>query len=148
MKHFCSIGLLALSALFAWQEPASAWVRFRFSAGVNGEFSYGGQGGVIFGFWKQGHPPADCPQPCFGGQHAGFDGGHGFHVYAPGHDPYSYAYAPQPAHPQAQAPPPPPAAAAAAPIPGYSNFYGQFYYHQPTSYTPDHTYRFGLNFGR
>jgi hypothetical protein len=148
MKRFLSIGLLATSAVLADQAPASAWVNFKFSAGVNWQFQCAGNN------FRNGQPPG--PEAIHGAH------GHGqshFHGYAAPQQPY-YGFNPtMPQQPPAPANGAPSAAPtslpAAAPesstTPGYSNFYGQFYYYQPTSYHPAadvQRYRFGINFGQ
>lgn len=145
MKHFVGIGLLAVSALLGTQERASAWVRFKFCAGVNADFQFHGSDWGIC-LWRKCPPlPADC------GHWQGGWPQHPHHAFLP-QQPW-YGYGNQPAYanaPEAPAPQPPSAGQPAAALtPMYSNFYGQYYY-QPASYYPDdgNHFRIGINFGR
>jgi hypothetical protein len=179
MKRFCSAGLLALSWMLASQDHASAWVNFKFSAGINWQWQSGGNS-VLWGAWRNGPPGCEafgqnCAYPNYHAANAA--GPNGFvqqgdkgqpkaqgQAYAAPQYPY-YGFTPtvppQYQHYQPAAPPAaPPAAKAPATttsqssaddtVPGYSNFYGQFYHYQPvylpTSYQAPR-YRVGVSFG-
>jgi hypothetical protein len=149
MKQFLCIGVLAVSALLGIQERASAWVRFKFCAGMNAEFTFHGADRG-FCFWRRcGPPPADCQNGWPGHQHAFAGQPQNYYAYYGTQAPAANAPAPPSAAPTTQPPPDPSISYA----PSYSNFYGQYYYqpayYQPASYYPDEPqFRLGINFGR
>jgi hypothetical protein len=151
MKRFLSIGLLALGAMLGDQAPASAWVNFKFSAGINWQWQSAGNN-FLWGLWRNGQPPG--PEAFGAHEH----GQSHFHGYAAPQQPY---YGFRPTMPQQQQAPAAGAPATAptslpggpqpATTPGYSNHHGQFYYYQPTNFHPAadlQLYRFGVNFGQ
>jgi hypothetical protein len=147
MKQFLCMGLLAVTALLGTQERASAWVRFKFCAGVNAEFSYHGSD---FGwcFWRRCNPPpADCYQGGAGYQHAFGVQPQNFQAYQGYGTNNPAAPATQPSAAPASQPPADPSTALA---PGYSNLYQQYYYYYPASYYPADQphFRVGIDFGR
>lgn len=70
MKKIILLGALALGVMATMQEPASAWLNFKFGAGINWAWQSGGNN-VLWGFFRNGQPPGFGPQfdpsACTGG---------------------------------------------------------------------------------
>src|ERR1700733_15402532 len=61
MKKILLVGALALLALFSAQQQASAWLNFKFGAGINWAWQSGGNN-TLWGLFRNGQPPGFGPQ--------------------------------------------------------------------------------------
>ncbi len=64
MKKIVAAGLLAVCAMLANQQEASAWINAKFSIGMNWEYQSGGNS-FGWGLWQNGQPGGggDCYAP-------------------------------------------------------------------------------------
>lgn len=86
MKKIVLAGVLAVCAMAATQQQASAWVNSRFSVGLNWGVQSGGNN-FLWGAWKNGQPPG--PEA--------FSQGYAPHFAPmPASAPVSQSYAPMP----------------------------------------------------
>jgi hypothetical protein len=84
MRKILVMGVMALGLALASEQTASAWVNFKFGAGVNWNWQSGGNN-FLWGLFRNGQPPApDCP-PGYG---YGPGVGHGY----PGPGPYGPSF--------------------------------------------------------
>lgn len=141
MKKFLLLGVLALGLGAVSGQRASAWCSFKLSAGVNMEYTGGGNC-LLWGLYKSSEPPygpAGCSPDYGAGAYGGYAmGGYGYPA-AGGYGysaPTGYGYtapatpAPAPATESAPAPKP----AAVTPVMYDASWYGNGY--QPVSYYP------------
>jgi len=61
MKKILLVGALALLALFSAEQQASAWLNFKFGAGINWAWQSGGNN-TLWGLFRNGQPPGFGPQ--------------------------------------------------------------------------------------
>src|SRR5207249_4894599 len=65
MKKILAMGITALSLALISEQQASAWVNWKFGAGINFNWQSGGNN-FLWGAFRNGQPPAPdcCPPPC------------------------------------------------------------------------------------
>jgi hypothetical protein len=93
MRKILVLGVMALGLALASEQTASAWVNFKFGAGVNWNYQAGGNN-FLWGLFRNGQPPApDCPGYGYG---SGYGhppyGGPTFPGSAPPYGPQDFQY--------------------------------------------------------
>lgn len=154
MKRFLVLSVLTLGAAFATHQPASAWVNFKFGAGVNWHWQ-SGNNNFLWGLWRDGQ----IPGPEFFGGYPGYGCAQG--GYLPQQFQYFGAAPGVPAPATATTQPAPTAQSAVQAIPNWypANAYQPAAYNPyqysgrpqqfaPYFYSPPNFYNFGFNGGR
>ncbi len=165
MKRILTLGLVALGLTLGTNQEASAWVNFKFGAGINWQWQ-SGNNNILWGAFRDGQVPGPEFFTGYGGCPGGNCGGFmpdQFQYYGGLPAGAQHAQAPQtPAAAPNSAPTPGPTTQ--APMPGYNPYisvshrqnaypqpvYYQPYYYQgvPTFYQAPNYYQYGVNFGR
>ena len=97
MKKILVLGVFAIGMLATTQQEASAWIKTGFRAGINWDYSSGGNS-ALWGQWRNGQPAG--PE-AFGGHHGGTHFGVPPQFMMPhGYVPGAYQPAPQGFPPQ------------------------------------------------
>jgi hypothetical protein len=131
MKKVMILSALALAAVLATTQPASAWHNIKFGAGVNLHWQ-SGDNNLLWGVFRNGQIPHPAGIPGYG--YGGYDHhGGGF----PSYYPISTPAAPADAGKQA--------AAAPANLNQVGYPYNPYSYYQPVSYNPYNPYQVPAN---